>query len=64
MYDVSSDEEEEEEEEAAGCSSAVNRNPVAADGRKLLVAFSEKQSVLYSEFKQCWIDFKFTFVYW
>lgn len=48
----------------ATCLSTVNRNPVIADGRALLVAYSRKQSVKFTDFKETWQEMQFSFVYW
>ena len=49
---------------AAAFSPAVRGNPVAADGRRLLAAFSRKQSTQFTDFKQTWDELQFSFVYW
>ena len=43
---------------------AVGRNPVAADGRTLLAAFSKKQSVKFTDFRDTWNEMQFCYVYW
>ena len=49
---------------AATCPTAARGNPVAADGRRLLAAFSMKQSTRFQDFKQSWNELQFSFVYW
>ena len=44
--------------------SGVSRNPVLADGRALLSAFIQKQSVKFSDFRDSWNEMQFYCVYW
>lgn len=55
---------EEEEIASRTSSSAVSKNPVAADARDLLADAASKRSVRYGDFKDSWTEREFWFVYW